>query len=61
VESTGSQFIIATHSPIMMALPDSEVLHFSEGKIEPIDYRETEHYSLTKAIIDNPEPYFEEL
>ena len=61
VEQTGSQFIIATHSPIMMALPDSEVLHFSDGKIEPIDYRETEHYNLTKGIIDNPEPYFKEL
>ena len=61
VEQTGSQFIIATHSPIMMALPDSEVLHFSDGKIEPIDYRETEHYRLTKSIIDNPEPYFKEL
>ncbi len=61
VEQTGSQFIIATHSPIMMALPDSEVLHFSDGKIEPIDYRDTEHFRLTKSIIDNPEPYFREL
>ena len=61
VEKTGSQFIIATHSPLMMALPDSEVLYFSDGKITPIDFRETEHYKLTTGLLANPEVYFDEL
>lgn len=61
VEQTGSQFIIATHSPLMMALPGSEVLHFSDQTITPIDYRETEHYKLTTGLLENPDIYFDEL
>jgi len=36
-------------------VPDSEVFYFEDGKIEKRDYRETEHYRLTKAILDNPD------
>ncbi len=54
VKKTGSHFIIATHSPIFMSVPDSEVFYFEDGKIEKRDYRETEHYRLTKAVLDNP-------
>lgn len=61
VEKTGSHFIIATHSPIIMSVPDSEVFYFDEGKISKIDYKETEHYQLTKAIIENPDKIMEEL
>lgn len=55
IKNTDSQFIIATHSPIFMSIPDSEVFYFQEGKVEKINYRETEHYTLTKAILDNPD------
>lgn len=55
VEKTGAQFIIATHSPIMMSIPDSEVFYFEEEKITSMDYRDTEHYQLTKTILENPE------
>lgn len=61
VKKTGSQFVIATHSPIMMACPDSEVLAFDEGKISKIDYTETDHYKITKGILENPELYMKEL
>jgi len=61
VKKTGSQFIIATHSPIIMSLPDSEVIHFQDGQISKIDYKQTEHYQLTKSILDNPEPIMNEL
>lgn len=54
VKSTGSQFIIATHSPIIMSMPDSEVFHFYEGAVNKVDYKETEHYKLTKAILEDP-------
>ena len=50
-----SQFIIATHSPILTAYPDSEILQFSDDGIVKTDYFETEHYKLTKMFIDNPE------
>ncbi len=61
VKKTGSHFIIATHSPIMMSIPNSEVFYFQEGAISKIDYKETEHYLLTKAILDNPELVMKEL
>ena len=50
-----SQFIIATHSPILMAYPNSEILQFTEAGIDKVSYRETEHYKITKQFIDTPE------
>ena len=50
-----SQFIIATHSPIVMAYPDAEILQFSENGIERVPYKETEHYRITKQFLDCPE------
>ena len=50
-----SQFIIATHSPILMAYPDADILTFSEEGIHQTDYRDTEHYQVTKNFLDNPE------
>jgi len=50
-----SQFIIATHSPILMAYPNADILEFSENGIRKIGYRETEHYIITKQFIDMPE------
>ena len=50
-----SQFIIATHSPILMAYPDADILEFSEKGIHKVGYRETEHYKITKQFIDMPE------
>ena len=50
-----SQFIIATHSPILMAFPDAQILEFSEDGIQEVSYRETEHFITTKAFLENPE------
>ena len=50
-----SQFIIATHSPILMAYPNADILEFSEKGIHKVSYRETEHYKITKQFIDMPE------
>lgn len=47
----GSQFIIATHSPIVLAYPDAHIYHFSERGIETIAYEETEHYKVTRAFL----------
>lgn len=61
VEKTGAHFIIATHSPIIMSAPDSEVFYFQDGEITKINYRETEHYQLTKMILENPDTIMKEL
>lgn len=50
-----SQFIIATHSPMLMALPNAEILEFSQDGINRVSYKETEHYQVTKSFLDNPE------
>ncbi len=50
-----SQLIIATHSPILMAYPDAEVLELSTNGIASVDYRQTEHYQTTQAFFANPE------
>ncbi|UBM57461.1 AAA family ATPase [Marinilongibacter aquaticus] len=54
VKENGSQFIIATHSPIIMSIPEAEILEFKEGKISPIAYQDTEHYQITKMFLDRP-------
>ncbi len=50
-----SQFIIATHSPIIMAYPDSVIYHLSEDGIRRIDYTDTEHYRVTRDFLDRRE------
>ena len=61
VRVNGSQFIIATHSPIIMALPDSQIVYFDQGKVNNAQLHETEHYRITKAFLDNPELFFQEI
>ncbi|MBE5801751.1 MAG: ABC transporter ATP-binding protein [Clostridiales bacterium] len=50
-----SQFIISTHSPILMALPGAEIWQIAAGGMERVSYRDTEHYQLTKLFFDDPE------
>jgi predicted ATPase len=50
-----SQFIIATHSPILMAYPDAAIYTFSHEGIAPIEYENTEHYQVTRDFLLNRE------
>lgn len=50
-----SQFIIATHSPMLMAMPNAEVLFIGEDGVKSVDYRDTEHYLVTKLFLENPD------
>ena len=50
-----SQLIIATHSPILMAYPGARLYLLGEDGVRAVDYRETEHYQLTKRFLDDPE------
>ena len=58
---TGAQFIIATHSPMLMTFPGSEVLLFSGSGIARTDYRRTEHFALTRRFLSDPERFYAEL
>lgn len=57
--SQGSQFIIATHSPILMAYPDAVIYEFSSKGIEPVAYEETNHYRVTRDFLLNPKKMLE--
>ena len=56
-----SQFIISTHSPILMTFPDAEVLEITEEGIKSVNYKDTEHYIVTKRFMDAPEKMVESL
>lgn len=49
-----SQFIIATHSPIVMAYPNAQIYNIETGYLS-IDYKNTEHYQVVKNFVNNTE------
>ena len=49
----GSQFIIATHSPILLGMPGAEILSFDSGVIHPCEYEDTESYQVTEMFIND--------
>jgi predicted ATPase len=51
----GSQFIIATHSPILMAYPDACIYLFGKEGVSKVAYEDTEHYRVTRDFLANPE------
>ncbi len=50
-----SQFIIATHSPILMAYPEAYIYAFSPKGIERVAYQDTEHYRVTRDFLSHPQ------
>lgn len=56
-----SQFIIATHSPILMAFPQASILSFDSYPVKEVAYNDLEHVTLTKAFLNNPESYLRHL
>lgn len=56
-----SQFIISTHSPILMTFPDAEVIEITQEEIKSVDYKETEHFLITKRFMDSPEQMIKNL
>lgn len=50
-----SQFLIATHSPILLAYPGAAIYELSESGIRRTEYRCTEHYQVTRRFLEDPE------
>lgn len=50
----GSQFLIATHSPIIAAYPDAWIYSFTDSGLVRSEYAETEHYRVSRAFLLNP-------
>ena len=57
----GAQFIIATHSPIIMAFPEACLLSFDEEKLTPVDYEDLEHVRLLRHFLQDPQAYLRRL
>jgi predicted ATPase len=55
------QFLIATHSPILLAYPDAQILSFDGGHIHEIDYRESQPFQLVSRFVAAPERYLDAL
>lgn len=49
----GAQFLIVTHSPILLGIPDAEIYCFDDGSIHLCSYEETESYQVTEMFINN--------
>lgn len=51
----GAQFLIATHSPILTALPGAQIYELDENGMHECAYRDTQNYQLARRFLENPE------
>ena len=56
-----AQFLIATHSPIIMAFPNATILSFDKARLHPVKYAELEHVTLTRDFLNNPQAFLKHL
>ena len=61
VKSSRSQFVIATHSPILMTYPGATIITFDEGELRSVALEDTCHFQVTREILANPEQYWKHL
>ena len=56
-----AQFIISTHSPILLALPNAQILSFDDNAIHPIAYRDTPAYQISRRFLADHESFLDQL
>jgi predicted ATPase len=61
LENNMSQFIIATHSPILMAIPGATIFEITDEQMQITDLEDTEHYRITKSFLNDPDVYLRHL
>lgn len=57
----GAQFLMATHSPILLGIPGASILAFDEERVHPCAYEETESYQVTELFLNNREALLKRL
>ncbi|HET7043474.1 MAG TPA: AAA family ATPase, partial [Gaiellaceae bacterium] len=57
----GSQFVVATHSPILLGFPGATIYQLGEDGFERVAWEQTEHYLLTRSFLDDPERFLRHL
>jgi len=58
--SDKAQFIIATHSPVILSCPDAEIFSFDSVPVKKIRYEETEHYRIYRDFMADPKRFLQE-
>ena len=58
VERGRAQFIVATHSPILLTFPGSAIVGFDDGTLQRVALEETMHYQITRRMLECPERYW---
>ena len=62
LENSGrAQFVIATHSPILLAYPGATIYELSDAGIQSVAYEDTDHYLITRDFLNAPERYLRRL
>jgi predicted ATPase len=56
-----SQFIIATHSPILLAFPNATIYSFDESPLAPVPFDQLDHVTITRDFLNNPEAFLRRL
>jgi predicted ATPase len=56
-----AQFIIATHSPILLAYPGAAIWSFDSGQVRPAHYEDLEHVQITRTFLQDPQQYLRHL
>ncbi|MCK4471883.1 MAG: AAA family ATPase [Anaerolineae bacterium] len=54
-----TQFIMATHSPILLAYPGAQIFSFDSSRIKEVDYEDTEHYRIYKQFFTDRGAFLE--
>lgn len=49
-----AQFIVATHSPVLLPFPDANIVSFDQGPLRSVTLEETSHYRITRGILRRP-------
>jgi predicted ATPase len=57
----GSQFVIATHSPVLLTFPGARILSFDGPAVHEVSLDETPHYQITRGILEHPDSYWRHL
>jgi predicted ATPase len=52
-----AQFIVATHSPILLACPEATIYSFDHSPVKQVDYEATDHYQLYKSFMQDRQKY----
>jgi predicted ATPase len=61
IDNHNAQFIIATHSPILMAFPGAAILNFDQRPVAQVNYDDLEHVTLTRDFLNNPDQFLRQL